>query len=198
MQKAQVMSPLKCFVGPVSCLWVMPQVNGHDPGVIALNIHIYVYIYVCVHVCVCVTPLFYMWHDSFACVTWLVHMCDMTWDMTHSHVWHGSFTCVAWLIHMCDIPHSYERHDLLMCVAWLVHMCDMTYSYVWHDSFIGVTWLIHMCDMTHRCYTWVTPVYTSLKEIYIYTYIHIYIPLRDWLTGNMKESLKGMCICIAL
>ena len=33
------------------------------------------------------------WHDSFTCVTWLIHMCDMT----HSHVWHDSFICVQWL-----------------------------------------------------------------------------------------------------
>jgi len=71
-----------------------------------------------------------MWYDSFTCVTWLIHMCDMT----HSYVWHDSFMCVTWLIHMCDMTHS---------------LCDMTHSCVWHDSFICVTWLIHMCDMTH-------------------------------------------------
>jgi len=99
-------------------------------------------------------------NDSFICVTWLIHMCDMT----HSYVWHdssngcswlyenGSFTCVTWLIHMCDMTHpmdvvrcmgmthSYVWHDSFVCVTWLIHMCDMTHSYVWHDSFICVTW----------------------------------------------------------
>ena len=73
----------------------------------------------------------YVWHDSFICVTWLLHACDTT----HSYVWHGSFICVTWRI---DI-----------CVTWLIHLCDMTHSYVWHDSFICVTWLRHACDMTH-------------------------------------------------
>jgi len=31
-----------------------------------------------------------------------LNMCDMT----HSHVWHDSFTCVTWLIHMCDMTQS--------------------------------------------------------------------------------------------
>ena len=54
----------------------------------------------------------YMWHDSFICVTWLIHMCDMwripTCDMTHSYAGHDSFihmslmTCVS-----CDKTHSY-------------------------------------------------------------------------------------------
>ena len=57
-----------------------------------------------------------VWHDSFTCVIWLIHirdirasfvtqrlihMCD---TMTHSYVWHkDSFTCVTqWFIH----PHQ--------------------------------------------------------------------------------------------
>jgi len=78
-----------------------------------------------------------VWYDWFMCVTWLIHVCDMT----YSCVWHDSLTCVIWLIHMCDMTHS--------CVTWLIHMWDMTHSYVGYDSFICVTWLIHMCDMTH-------------------------------------------------
>jgi len=31
-----------------------------------------------------------------------MHMCNMT----HSCVWHGSFICVTWLIHMRDMAHS--------------------------------------------------------------------------------------------
>jgi len=69
-----------------------------------------------------------VWHDSFICVTWLIH------------IW------VTWHIHMCDITHSYVRYDALICATWLIHMCDMTHLYVRDDSFICVTWLIHMCD----------------------------------------------------
>ena len=66
-------------------------------------------------------------------------------DMTHAYVWHDSFICVTWLMHTCDMTHSYVWHDSFICVTWLMHTCDMTHSYVWHH----VTWLIHMCAMLH-------------------------------------------------
>jgi len=138
----------------------------------------------------------YMWHDTFInmnesaqtnllchtpvalyaghmstikCVTWLIHMCDMThsyvWpdsfhicDMTHSYIWmsrHRQICCVTHLWHFMQAicQHSKVWHDSFICVTWLIHMYDMTYSYVWHDSFICVTWLIYMCYMTHP-YMW--------------------------------------------
>jgi len=87
----------------------------------------------------------YVWHDSFICVTWLIHACDMT----PSYVWHDSFICGKWLFHMWGMNSSYVWHDGFICVTWLIHMCNMTCSYVGHVSFIRATWLIHMCDMTH-------------------------------------------------
>jgi len=91
----------------------------------------------------------YVWHDSFLCVTWRIHMCGMT----HSYVWYDSFICVIWIMHMCDMMHSCVWHDSLICVTWLIRICDMTHSYAWHDSFICVIRLIHMCDFTHF-YVW--------------------------------------------
>jgi len=54
-----------------------------------------------------------VWHDSFICVTWLIHMCDMT----HSYVWHDSFICVTW----CHMMHSY---------TWMSHGTQMNGSHV--------------------------------------------------------------------
>ena len=85
----------------------------------------------CLHVC-------NMWHDSFICATWLIHMCDVT----HSYVQRDSFICATWLIHMCDMAHSYVWHGPFICVTWPIHMCDMTHSYVCHDSFICVTYVM--------------------------------------------------------
>ena len=102
-----------------------------------------------------------VWHDSFICVAWLIHMCDMTRYSRHTHEWmmcvyrtmlrvHGMMLRVYRIIVR---SHLHVWHDSFICVTWLIHMCDMTHSYVWHDSFIRVTWLIHMCDMT-RSYVW--------------------------------------------
>jgi len=156
-------------------------------------INIYIYTYITAHLCwhfeqtirgapprsasLCLLymarPIYiYMWHGSFICVTWLihmwlVHMWDMThhtsvcllnmarpiymwnlWDMTHSCVWNNAFTrdsfiCVIRLIHI-----------------WLIHMRDMTH----HESLclLCKTWPIYMWDMTHShvrrdsfmCETW--------------------------------------------
>ena len=114
----------------------------------------------------------HVWHDSFICATWLIHMCDMT----HSHVWHDSFTCGTWLIHVCDMIHSRVRHDSFICVTWLVHVCDMTRSRVRHDSFKCMTWLIHMFDMIHShvrhdsfiCGTWLIHMCDMTQERWIY------------------------------
>jgi len=73
--------------------------------------------------------------------------------MTHSCVWHDSSICVTWLIHMCDMTHSYECQDSSICDTTQFpggrekkrHQC---YWYMWHDSFIWVPWLINMCDTT--------------------------------------------------
>ena len=85
------------------------------------------------------------WHDFFICVTWLIHVRDVT----HWCAWHGSFMCVTWILHVRNKIHSYAWHVWFMCVTWLIHMCDTTHSHAWYDSFICVTWLIHMCDTTH-------------------------------------------------
>ena len=129
-------------------------------------VHIYVYMvdkYMYTFICVtwlihmCDVTHSYVWRDWFICLTWLIHMCDMT----DSYVWHDSFICVTWLIHMCDVTHSYVRHDSFICVTWLLQRCDVTHSYgdmtdsyVRRDSFICVTWLIHIRDMTHPYTTW--------------------------------------------
>jgi len=60
-----------------------------------------------------------VWHDSFMCVTWLLHMLIHLQSPTSTPV-----TCVTWLI------------DPFICVTWLLHVCDITLSHVWHDSFI--------------------------------------------------------------
>ena len=113
-----------------------------------------------------------MWHDSFLCVTWLLHMCDVT----YSYVWRDSFMCQMTPF-ICDIRHvtslwhthvprhmCHERSHIRHCVWWDVshinetyvklrkHACNMRkvpydmHSYVWHDLFICVTWFLHVSN----------------------------------------------------
>ena len=53
-------------------------------------------------------PPSYMLHDSIICVTWLIHVCHMT----YFYIWHDSFIRVA---------------NLFLYVTWFVHMCDVTH-----------------------------------------------------------------------
>ena len=70
-----------------------------------------------------------VWHDSskcafpynmtrFLCVTWLIHICDMT----HSPVWHDSFL-------KGDITHSHMWHDSFICVSQPAYFRDTTRSW---------------------------------------------------------------------
>jgi len=108
------------------------------------------------------------------CVTWLIHMCAMTW----SHVCYDSLLCVwihrtwvTWLIYICAMPWSHVCYDSLLfisahctCVACnMTNLCawylrehnidtwvcvfDVTHSCLWLDSLMCVTWLIYVCKI---------------------------------------------------
>jgi len=146
-----------------------------------------------------------VWRDSFICVTWLIHMCDLThctggwsrimqrlretWlihmcDVTHSYVWRDSFICVTWLIHMCDVTHctgGWSRMMQRLRETWLIHKCDVTHSYVWRDSFICVTWLIQMCDVTHS-HVW--------RDSFIcVTWLIAQVAGAEWCNGQSRVSV---------
>jgi len=147
-----------------------------------------------------------VWHDSFICVTWLIHVRDMT----HAYVWHDSFKCVTWLNtnHCLECPTPRAREcvthwcrSLCVYATWLIHLCDtlmlltvcvcyMTHLYVWHadathcvcvrhDSFICVTWRIHECDMTHL---------SAWHDSY-----HIYARVTS---HSQRDTLMPLTVCV--
>jgi len=91
----------------------------------------------------------------FMCVTWPIHMCDMT-----------DTICVTWSIHMCDMTHSYViwpidicvRHDPFIRVngtRQCAVTCHIT-SVMWHVSMIWnviVIWMGHVTIIWYRVAT---------------------------------------------
>jgi len=116
------------------------------------------------------TSASYVWHDSFMCVSWLIHVCTKTYlymEVDFCLIW------VTWLIHVCELTYSCVHQDLFVHGSRLLphtlphtcdtrwplphtgditqYVCEMTKSCVWNDSFMCVKWLSHVCEMTKSC-----------------------------------------------
>ena len=132
----------------------------------------------------CEITYLYLRHDSFTCVIWCMHLCDMPstpsseprcacsmimqlCDMTYSYVWHDSFICVTRLFHMCDMTHSYVWHDSFICVTWLIRIDTL-----WSCN--CVTWLIHTCDMTHSDVCHDSFIYSMIMQLSDMTHSYVW------------------------
>ena len=145
----------------------------------------------------------YVCHDSFMCVVWLSHMCDMT----HSYLGGGrprdcclganvshSFFCETWLLHMCEWLMGGHRWQAMTWLSgckratWLVLIREVTHSGVWHDSFIPGGSLVAGHDMAvkpqttifmssvwHDSWLIMCVIWLIFIHVYIYMYIYIYI-----------------------
>ena len=79
-----------------------------------------------------------LWWDSFIRVTWLIHICYMTFSYVPVEsvelLCCDSFIYHLTLLRTChDAFHIYRPRIIRACVMWLIH--------TWRESF--VTWLIH-------------------------------------------------------
>jgi len=94
-------------------------------------------------------------NGPFIRVSWLIPMCNIhvcLW-MGHSFVYHDSFPCETWLIHVCDMTHvsvchdSHDRgswcHEFITdhMWKWPIYLYMMTHSCVRQDWCICVPWL---------------------------------------------------------
>ena len=141
-----------------------------------------------------------------SCVTWLIHMCDMT----HSYVWHDSFICdmthsyVTWLIHILihtrAVAHSHRTCSLHV---WTSYMYEVAYIYLYvcrSCTYISITQLriyifIHIDHFTcmKKLHVWRSCIYTSIcmKKLHIYIYntvAHKYFTHIDHFTCMKKFS----------
>ena len=98
-------------------------------------------------------------HDSFTCVTWLIHMCDMT----HSHVWHDSFTCVTWLmLWSTDSKDNCLKNRLLIeavrpevsglhTMSHVTHVDESCHTCEWVMSHMWMSHVTHDNESCHTC-----------------------------------------------
>jgi len=73
----------------------------------------------------------YMWHDSFACVTWLNSTCDMT----HSYAWYDSSIHAT-----CRIP-TRDINDIYVLNAFCWQVSSEVHPLYTHASFIRKRYL---------------------------------------------------------
>jgi len=149
---SQVVYRMKSFLESSGCRTHTLKTSGRQKETLQTHSNLCHDWFICVTIChMFDTTRSYVWHDSFTCVTWLMHMCAMT----PSYVCHDSFMCVFGSAQVLKqsrkspMTHPYVCHDSSICVTWLIHICDMTHPYVCHDSSIRVISLNHMRAMTH-------------------------------------------------
>jgi len=88
---------------------------------------------------------FIFWLIVFLFITYPVwNSSNCSCDMTHWYVWHDSFTCVTWLIDVCDMTHSYVGHfvKLFLLINESCHTCEWVMS---HTSMSHVTHVNESC-----------------------------------------------------
>jgi len=78
MWKSRVAHIVRQLMSLVMCIYDMTHEFSH--------MYILTWL-MCLVMCIYDMALLYGWHDSFTCITWLIHICDKT----HAREWHGSF-----------------------------------------------------------------------------------------------------------
>jgi len=104
----------------------------------------------CLHVC----------HDSFICVSWLIHMCDMT----HPYLWHDIFNQhTVHNVHICDMT----RH--VTCEWVMSHMNESCHIWTSHVTYERV-----MSHMNESCHMWMSHVTYERVMSHMNESCHIY------------------------
>jgi len=112
------------------------------------------------------TTCWYVWYDSFVCVSWIVDVSDIDFGMLSNnygskHKWNDLLICVIWLIRMSEmhrwcfwrwIRNALEQR-LKALVKQLVDllyvMCHVSCVMCHMSRVIRVIWPIRTCEMNH-------------------------------------------------
>jgi len=133
----------------------------------------------------------YVSRDSFICVTWHIHVCDMI----HSHVLHDKFTCVTWLstrttiLQIFNCTHSYEWQ----VYVYIIQMCD-TYMDRYIHSVLYVFVSIYACLYMHmHIYIQIYKCMDAYKYMYIYVHVYIQICMPTYIYVPLYVFI---CMCM--
>jgi len=76
--------------------------------------------------------------------------------VTYSHVWHDAFICVTWRIHMCDMTKVCAvLCGVMRCYAVLCVLCEWVMSDIWWVK--SLVWISNVPRVNESCatYKWV-------------------------------------------
>jgi len=116
-------------------------------------------------------PYIIMWHDSFICVTWLIHMCDMT----HSYVW-----CCVWL--MVSLHYQWWSFESLNRL-WLVFLISGV-LYEW--CFL---WMVFReSTVNGRPYEWCS----------VWMVVSLHYEWWSFKSLNVRWMVLCVCVCVCV
>jgi len=137
--------------------------------------------------CVMSATCRYVWHDSFICVTWLIHMCDMThsyvWDDEHDSEWVPHVECNENACQMhSDSCHTDER---VMSHGWTSYVTLMNESCHTDERVVSHRWTSqNKCQMDSEWVPCHTDEYTHSKHTLQHTLQHTLHHTLQHMTQN--------------
>ena len=148
------------------------------------------------HVCMCDTAHSYVWHDSFVCVTRLIHA-------TCRRMSPVSFLCgithssVTWLIHMGHDSFIWDMTCNVMYVWVMSHMNESYHIWMRQDSFGSMShvnesyhiWMSHV-TRNESCHIWMGHVTYEWVLSHTNESSHIWMShtTYDWAMSRMNAS----------
>jgi len=124
---------------------------------------------------------------------------------TETHVWHNSFICVTRLMHICDMTHSYIVWCMLRLwighVNYLIGSCqkyEWVVSHVceWGMSDIGLCVVcVTLCDMLR---VWMSHVAYPHESCHLHEWVisHIYIGMNESFRTYKHRFLCCACYIV--
>jgi len=126
--------------------------------------------------------------------------------------------CVTWLIHVYDMTHASQNHRRLVHVCVVAHWCvchdccittPSSYTFVWHDAFICVTWPMRtgaaacmlqqfkcVCMCVCMCVTWLIHHKTIASFMCVTWRMHTGADAYMLQQFNNPDNVKVRRICV--